>query len=101
MVEKLLLGSTLAFAICGMAWLALAMDAHWRQLHVDKPLTEATAQRLRISGAVALLISLGCCSAAEHASMAALVWIMSLTAAALLVTFTLAYRPRWLGFLAR
>jgi hypothetical protein len=101
MVERILLGSTLLFAVCGMAWLALAMDVHWRQLHGEMPLSRATAKRLRRSGALALLASLACCIAAEHPSMAALVWVMTTTASALIVTFTLAFRPRWLTFLAR
>lgn len=101
MVEQLLLGSSLGLSLCGMAWLALAMDVHWRQLHPEQPLRPATARRLRWSGASALLVSLACCLTAEHPSMAALVWVMAATLAALLVTFTLAYRPRWLAFLAR
>jgi Protein of unknown function (DUF3325) len=32
--------------------------------------------------------------------MAALVWVMFLAASALLVAFTLAWRPRWLAWLA-
>ena len=101
MAEQLWLGLTLVLAVCGMAWLALAMDPHWRQLHSERPLSAATARRLRVSGALALLASLACCLVAEHPSMAALVWVMLSTAAALIVTFTLAFRPRWLSFLAR
>ena len=44
----------------------------------------------------ALLASLLLCLRADHASMAVLVWVMSLAAAALLVAFTLAWRPHWL-----
>lgn len=101
MVEQLLLWLTLSFAVCGMAWLALAMDVHWRQLHAGQPLSPAKAKRLRISGALALLASLGCCVAAEHPTMAALVWVMTATASALIVSFTLAFRPRWLSLFAR
>jgi hypothetical protein len=101
MAEKVLLSLTLLLAVCGMAWLAFAMGAHWRQLHAARPLSRAVAMRLRISGASALLASLACCIAAEHPTMAALVWVMTATAAALIVTFTLAFRPRWLSLLAR
>jgi hypothetical protein len=101
MAEHLLLWSTLLLAVFGMARLALAMEVHWRQLHAERPLSLATARRLRLSGAVALLASLFCCFAAEHPSMAALVWVMTNTASALIVTFTLAFKPRWLSLLAR
>jgi len=91
----------LPLAVCGMAWLALSLDQHWRQLRSDQPLSRAVARRLRASGALSLLASAICCFEAEHASIAVLVWIMSATASALLVTFVLAFKPRWLSFLAR
>lgn len=96
MPEPALLVLTLLFAICGMAWFALAIDTHWGQLRGSSPLPAGTARKLRLLGAGSLAASLGCCVLAEHASMVALVWAMLLTAAAYLVTFALAWRPRWL-----
>lgn len=52
---------------------------------------------LRVMGVLALAASLLACLRADHAGMAALVWIMALAAAALAVAFTLAWRPRWLS----
>ena len=43
--------------------------------------------------------SLALCLAVDHASMAALVWVMGLAASALAVAFTLTWRPRWLAAL--
>jgi hypothetical protein len=97
MPEAALLVLTLLFAICGMAWFALAIDTHWAQLQGPSPLKSATARKLRLMGTVSLAASLTCCLLAEHASMAALVWAMLLTVAAYIVTFTLAWRPRWLA----
>ena len=51
------------------------------------------------TGTAALAASLGICFRVDHASMAPLVWTMTLTASAMFVAFTLAWRPRWLGWL--
>ncbi|WP_211234541.1 DUF3325 family protein [Solimonas soli] len=55
---------------------------------------------MRALGGAGLVASLLLCRAADHPSMAVLVWLMPLAAAALIVTFTLSWRPRWLGWLA-
>jgi hypothetical protein len=54
---------------------------------------------LRILGAMALLISLVACLQADHAGMAALVWIMLLAAGAKAVAMLLTWRPAWLRVL--
>lgn len=86
----------LAYAGCvaGFGWLALAMDGHWQQVRGGQP--PAAPRLLRGLGVVALLLSLLACLRADHATMAALVWVMTLAAAALTVTFTLSWRPRLL-----
>jgi hypothetical protein len=99
MAEALLLTGALLAGVCGMAWLALAKPAHWQQARGAQPLTPGTGGRLRGLGSAALAGSLALCLAADHASMAALVWIMTLSGSALLVAFTLAWRPRWLAWL--
>jgi hypothetical protein len=83
-----------------MAWLALAMEAHWSQVRSPTAHSAAIARRLRSFGAGALALSLLACLAADHASMAALVWVMIVSASAVAVAMTLAYRPRWLFWLA-
>lgn len=84
---------------CGMAWLALAMKVHWQQARGSLALSPAMAVLLRTLGAVSLLASLVLCLSADHGSIAVLVWIMSLAAAALTVAFALSWRPRWLAWL--
>lgn len=96
MLDAFLLLAAFLASVAGMAWLALAMDVHWEQVHGDAPQPAATVRRLRLQGAAALAASLGLCLAVDHASMAALVWVMTLTAAALTVTFTLTQRAHWL-----
>jgi hypothetical protein len=96
MVKALLL--IVAFLICtsGMAWLALSLEAHWRQLRNGPP-SLASVRQLRLMGWTAIIGSLPLCLAADHASMAALVWIMTLAASALSVAFSLTWRPRLLA----
>jgi len=87
----------LASAVIGLAWLALAMETHWQQLRGKQPLPTAVAQTLRLLGSIALLASLVLCFLADRPSMAVLVWVMALAASALLVTFTLTWRPYFLA----
>jgi hypothetical protein len=99
MVEALLLLLALACNLCGMAWLALAMKVHWLQVRGTPPAARGTVRALRVLGALALLTSLLLLLRVDHASMAALVWVMSMTVSVLLLAFTLAWRPRWLSLL--
>jgi len=87
-------------SVGGMAWLALAMEQHRQQVRGTLDAAAQTpVKRIRALGVGALLLSLGFCLGADHASMAVLVWLMSLSAAAMLLAFVLAWRPRWLSWL--
>jgi uncharacterized protein DUF3325 len=99
MADPLLLTASFALSVCGMAWLALAMKPHWVQVRGSAPHSATTARNLRVAGAVALLLSLVVCLLVDHASMASLVWVMNVSASALIVAMTLAYRPSWLSWL--
>jgi hypothetical protein len=81
----------------GFAWLALAMEPHWQQVRGTAPCPPRTVRALRVLGSVALAASLWACLRADHASMAALVWVLMLAAGALGVALTLAWRARWLA----
>ena len=96
MPDAVLHAAALAASVLGMAWLALAMEAHWQQVRGTTALPARTAHALRWLGAAGLATSLALCLAVDHASMAVLVWVMGLAAAALAVAFTLTWRPRWL-----
>lgn len=100
MPDSLLLTAALACSVCGMAWLSLAMKVHWQQVHGDAASSVATARLLRVLGSAALAGSLFLCLSADHPSIAVLVWVMSLAAAALTVAFTLSWRPLLLAWLA-
>lgn len=94
-----LLLTALLAAFIGFAWLALAMETHWRQVVKSGSLQRKSVFVLRMAGALALTLSLGLCLQVDHVSMASLVWVMSLAAAALAVTFVLTWRPQWLALL--
>lgn len=99
-LTAMLLSAALLVCVAGMAWLALAMEVHWAQVRSVASLSNGGVWRLRVLGAVALGAGLLLCLAVDHASMAALVWVMALGLAALLVAFTLTWRPHWLRVFA-
>ena len=99
MPDAVMLAAALAASVLGMAWLALAMESHWEQVRGTAPLPARTVRALRLLGAAGLGASLALCLAVDHASMAALVWVIGLAASALAVAFTMTWRPRWLAAL--
>ncbi len=99
MVETLSLVGAALLGFCGMAWFALAKAPHWEQARGERMPATARVQTLYWLGGVAQALSLALCLLADHVTMASLVWVMLLTASALAVTFTLSWRPRWLGWL--
>lgn len=88
-----------ACALAGMAWLALAMPVHAQQAW-GRTLPSGRRAGLRWSGGLALVAALACCLVADHASMAVLVWLMLLAAAAVATALLLAYAPGHLAWLA-
>ncbi len=99
MPEALLLLLAVVANVAGLGWLALAMDVHWTQALGPQPASRGTNTLLRVLGAAGLAVSLLLCLRVDHASMAALVWFMTLAGAALGVAFTLTWRAPWLGLL--
>jgi len=80
--------------VLGFAWLALTMEPHWRQVQGNQVLSKQSARILRLLGWLALLITPAICLLADHPSMAVLVWVMTLAAAAVIVAFTFTWQPR-------
>jgi hypothetical protein len=98
-MKSVLLTAALLAATCGLAWLALSLDAHWQQVRQGVPMSQRWVVILRTLGAVAIAASLFACIQADDATMAVLVWVMALAGGALVVAFTLTWRPRALGWL--
>ncbi|MDR0182059.1 DUF3325 domain-containing protein [Lysobacter arvi] len=99
MLSSLLLAAAFVAALAGMGWLALAMPSHAQQVWGEVP-PARIARALRGLGASGLVTALALCLAADHASMASLVWVMTLATSALVVAFALSTRPAWLRGLA-
>jgi len=99
MRDSALLALALLLSICGMAWWALGMRVHWQQVRGDAGGSARTSRMLRGMGSLALAGSLLLCLSSDHGSIASLVWIMSLAAAALTVALLLTWRPHWLAWL--
>lgn len=93
-----MLVAALVASLCGLGWFALAMEPHWKQVRGDAAGSRPVLA-LRVLGAMALSASLLLCLQVDHVSMASLVWVMALAAAALIIAFTLAWRPRALAWL--
>ncbi|HUG23977.1 DUF3325 domain-containing protein [Piscinibacter sp.] len=89
----------LAYLSCvlGLGWIALAMEPHWQQVRDEQRRARGVVHTLRVLGVVGVVLSLWICLRADHVSMAALVWVMMLAAAALTVAFTLSWRPALLA----
>jgi len=100
MPDALILLVAMLACATGFGWLALAMAGHWRQVVGTSSCPPTVARRLRVLAGAALSLSLALCLMVDHPSMAALVWIMMLTASALSVAFTLTWRPGLLAVLA-
>lgn len=96
MSDYFLLAGAVLLNVAGFGWLALAMDAHWRQVRGGGKPTPGARILLRVAASMAFLFSLVLCNLPDHATIAALVWVMALTAGALAVAFTLTWRPAWL-----
>lgn len=96
MSDHLLLGGAVLLNIAGFAWLALAMDAHWKQVRGSGKPSQGGRIVLRLLAGMAFLTSLLLCNLSDHRTIAALVWVMALTAGALAVAFMLTWRPSWL-----
>lgn len=99
MPDALLLLLAVLANIAGLGWLALAMDVHWEQAFGPVPASRGTVVLLRVLGVAGLVVSLLLCLAVDHASMASLVWFMTLAGAALTIAFTAAWKARWLALL--
>ncbi len=98
-LSALLLSAALLCSFAGMGWLALSMQVHARQAWGGVP-TSSISHVLRGMGVAGLIAALLLCLSVDHASMASLVWVMSLAGAALFNAFLLSWRPHYLRVLA-
>lgn len=93
-----LLSAVLA-SLAGMGWIALSMPVHAAQAWGTVPTTGAL-RTLRWLGGIGIAAALALNLGTDHVSMAVLVWVMTLTGAALAVALVLSAKPYWLRALA-
>ena len=86
MVEIVCWIAAIFATMLGMASLSLSLPNHWRQV----------TGSLRILGYSSLVVALLLCLAADHPTMAVLVWVMLLSLAAKGIATILTWRQHWL-----
>lgn len=90
----IMLGFALAFL--GFILLSLSMTRHHRQLWPQVMLSKARTIGFRVGGYGSLAASLYCCMQSEGAAVGSVLWFGLLTAAALMQSMLLTYRPHWI-----
>lgn len=93
MDKWMILLAAAACVLSGCAWLALAMEEHWKQVLATAPPTPLQQAALRALGASSLAASGVLCFVADRPSMAILVWILFIVFGSVSVALTLAWRP--------
>lgn len=101
MVEIFCWVAAIFTTLLGMACLSLSLPNHWRQVTgIETSLPSPTEQlRLRTFGYGSLILALLLCLAADHPTMAVLVWVMLLSLAAKSITGILTWRRHWVKHL--
>lgn len=93
MVDGLLLLAVFACAYTGMAWLALSQERHWRAVRGGTP-ARSRIRRLRLGGALWLLLSLAWALLRDAAHFGVPLWVMALIAGGFAVALALTWKPR-------
>jgi hypothetical protein len=85
----------------GFALLALSQQRHFVHVHKSNVPAAHVIYARRAIGFIAIGANLVCCMASQGASFGALLWVLSLSAAAMAIALTLTWRPHWLYCLAQ
>lgn len=84
----------------GFALLALSQERHLSRVDPSNSHPALSRPAQRAIGFIAIGASLVCCIAGQGASFGTLLWVLSLSAAAMAIALTLTWRPHWLYGLA-
>ena len=98
MVEVICWLAAIFITLLGMACLSLSLPNHWRQVVGNETSLPSSVEqlRLRIVGYCSLVAGLLLCLAADHPTMAVLVWVMLLILAGKGIASILTWRQHWL-----
>lgn len=100
-MRDLLFATGLSVAVyCGFMSLALSQAKHWTRMIEASRCPPHVARRLRILGWLTLAATFALSVSREGASFGSLLWSCLISAAAMAVALTLAWKPRWLGMIA-
>ena len=97
------LATAVALSMCwlGFGLLSLSQREHWTAAAAELAYPSRRRVRdVRSLGALLLAAALAPCMAGHGAGFGLLLWMLLLAATAASMTFTLAWRPRWLALLA-
>ena len=95
MREAMLLVALLAAAYCGFAALARAQPRHWGRAIGQGAPSRRQVWRLRVGGYGLLALGLALALLRDGAGFGTVLWATTISVAAIAVTLTLAWRPRW------
>lgn len=84
--------------VVSMAWIALGMENHWKQVYPTFPRSKTITRILKAGGIGGMLAVAGLCRLVDTPGMAVLVWCMLLSVSIGLIALLLAWRPRYLCF---
>ncbi|MDB5619890.1 MAG: hypothetical protein JWQ24_4128 [Tardiphaga sp.] len=101
MREMVLLAMIFAAEYLGFGCLALGQSRHWQAVTGTHACPPATRALLRTGGGLLLAAGLMLAVARDGLDYGALVWVTSVTVAAVAVVATLSWPPRWLGSMTR
>lgn len=85
----------------GFALLALSQERHLVRFYQSNVPPAPSLRAQRAIGFIAIGASLACCIAGQGVSFGSLLWVLSLSAAAMAIALTLTWCPHWLYGLAR
>ena len=100
MSTLLLVGAGLA-SYGGFVCFALAIPAHWAQASGQQGDTALRRRRLRTVGIFMLSLAYVLCVSRDGPSFGSLLWVLSISAAAIAVALTLTWRPKLLLVIVR
>jgi hypothetical protein len=101
MREMVLLAMIFAAEYLGFGCLALGQSRHWQAVMGTHACPPATQARLRIGGGLLLATGLVLSVVRDGLDYGALVWLTSVSIAAIAVVATLSWPPRWLAPMTR
>lgn len=101
MLEALSLTAAWMSSLTGFSILALAQDRHWEAVTGMAADRRRHGAHLRVVGGALQCAACALTVPSQGMAFGILLWAIAMTAAAMLIAFTLAWRPHWMAGVAR